>query len=265
MNKLIWVLSLFLLPFTVWSKGDREFCALLDEQESHLTAKEKKTLESYGFVSATGQVFQERKYPEIVVSKIVGEGCKTRYLVASYFTDKIAGEEYFMKDFSLSENERKILASASCKALELNINGSGVWRDGQGHEIYNIVDDIIFPYFFSCISDRLALNQSFGAEYFSPNAFLNPNRRLVDQIYNSVRQNPSKYHLSEIAKYLFILKNGGRIAGLNTEAMLQSGVSEKNSDVPRDEVIRMAQSLLSQEEKISWRQYWDFEYKLWGV
>lgn len=264
MNKLIFVLTVFLLPISVFANEDGEFCTLLEEQENHLTEKEKKTLEKYGFVAGISPDSRE-KYPKVLVSKSIENSCRTRYLIAGYFSDKIDGREYFMKDISLSESERKSLAIASCKALELTTNGSGVWFDGMGHEIYNIVDDIIFPYFYSCISDRLALNQYFGIEYFSENAFLNPNKRLVDQIYNSVRQSQSKHLLSEMANYLFVLKNGGRIAGLNTEAMLQSGNIEKNVDVPRDEVIRRAQSLLTQEGKISRRQYWDFEIDIWGI
>lgn len=263
MSRIICMLFVILMPSVAFAEAGSDSCVLLEAHEKLLTEKEKEKLEKYGFV--VGLAWDGRTYPHVVVSKTVEKSCRIRYLIASYFSDKIAGEERFMKEVSLAEDDRRKMAKASCRALELATNGSGVWFDGMGHEIYNIVDDIIFPYFYSCISDRLALNQYFGIEYFSENAFLNPNKRLVDQIYNSVRQSQSKHLLHEMANYLFVLKNGGRIAGLNTEAMLQSGIIENNVDVARDEVIRRAQSLLTQEGKISRRQCWDFELDIWGI
>lgn len=262
MGRIICMLFVLLLPSMAFAEENGRFCASLEDQESYLTEKEKKTLEKHGFVVGTSRESRE-KYPKVLVSKSVESSCRTRYLIAGYFSDKIDGKENFMKNISLSENERQKFANASCKALELTTNGSGVWFDGMGHEIYNVVDDIIFPYFFSCISDRITLNKSIGPEYFSPNAFQNPSKNLVDLVFDNLQKNLSEQRTDEISESLFILKNGGRLAGMNIDLILRSGRDPK-LDISQEEIIKISKKLLKQESKVTLNQYWDLSHQLWG-
>lgn len=233
-------------------------CNLYKDQLAGLTETEKETLRKYSFVLALHQI--KTGLPMTVVSDSVVGDCKNRIIVEKYFDNKIAGRAKFeIKQRNFYRAKRDI-AVAACKA----VNTTAPWVDGVSHEIYNVVDDRLFPYWNACVIESMKEKKIVDLRLFTELSFIRPDGKLLPELNRLIDDGDTD--LFDIAVAFVLKKNMGEAVSLDVASKrLKLAKLTPHAQISRDEAIDAVMRLLKGHEKVNKAGAIKLEMNIFGV
>lgn len=233
-------------------------CHPYQKQLAGLSKAEKDTLRKYSFVLALGQANSD--LPTTVISEDVIKNCQNRIVAQKYFDNKISGETKFpikQQEFLLA---RRDISTAACKA----INTNSPWKDGISHEIYNIVDDGLFPYWNTCVIENIREKKIIDLRLFTSASFIRPDKQLLPELNRLI--NDADAVVFDLALAFILKKNMGEQVGLEVVLKrLKLGKAVPDYQVSNDETIDAIMRVLRRHEKVNKNVVIELEMAIFGV
>lgn len=231
---------------------------LYQKQLAGLSGSEKEALRKYSFVLALHQANSD--LPTTVISEDVIKNCPNRIVAQKYFDNKISGETKFpikQQEFLLA---RKDIAIAACKA----INTNAPWKDGVSHEIYNIVDDRLFPYWNTCVIENIREKKIIDLRLFTSASFIRPDKQLLPEL-NRLIDDPDAV-VFDLALAFILKKNMGEQVSLDVALKrLKLGKAVPDYQISNDETINSIMRLLRRHGKVNKGSAIELEMVIFGV
>jgi hypothetical protein len=231
---------------------------LYQKQLAGLSGSEKETLRKYSFVLALHQANSD--LPTTVISEGVIKNCPNRIVAQKYFDNKISGETKFpikQQEFVLA---RKDIAIAACKA----INTNAPWKDGVSHEIYNIVDDRLFPYWNACVIENIREKKIIDLRLFTSASFIRPDKQLLPELNRLIDDTDAD--VFDLALAFILKKNMGDQVSLDVALKrLRLGKVVSDYQISSDAAINSIMRLLRRHGKVNKGSAIELEMAIFGV